>query len=303
MSEPGGLERVTVMVPATSANLGVGFDTLGMALDLWASFTFARSGTLEIHGCEPQFTGPDNLAWTSFLTACESLGTKAPTCSIEIGSPIPLSGGLGSSSTCVVAGVIAAQALSGRPVDQAFTLDVATQIEGHPDNVAPAVLGGLVSSFIRDGKTVSSRFDVAPNLRFIVAAPPYQVRTVEARKVMPREVPLETTVWQMGRCVATVLALEAGDARLFGEACQDRLHEPYRKALIPDYEPLRSRAMGAGAVGFFISGSGSTMIAVADGDEMAERVIHALGDERPDLWLREVAAIKLGAHLAQAAEG
>lgn len=298
MTESDLPAEVTVMVPATSANLGVGFDTLGMALDLWASFTFRRSRTLEISGCEPQFTGADNLAWTSYLTTCEYLGVEPLTCAIDIDSPIPLSGGLGSSSTCVVAGVIAAQVLSGSGLDQARALDIAAQIEGHPDNVAPAILGGLVSSFIRDGKTFSNRFDVAPNLRFIVAAPPYQVRTIEARRVMPHEVPLETAVWQMGRCVATVLALEAGDAGLFGEACQDLLHEPYRKALIPDYEPLRSRALAAGAVGFFISGSGSTMIAVADGDEMAERVIHALADERPGLWLREVAAIKLGAHLA-----
>lgn len=290
-------EPITIAVPATSANLGVGFDCLGMAFDLWASFSFAKARKLEIRGCEERFRGRDNLVWTSYLAARAGLGLDPTPLSILIDSPIPLSGGLGSSSTCVVAGIMAAQAIDGIPSDPSRTLDVAAQIEGHPDNVAPAILGGLVSSFIKSGKTVSTRTDVAPNMRFIVIAPPYEVRTADARRVLPEMVSRSTAIWQMGRCVATVRALEQGDADLLGKACEDRLHEPYRKALIPDYEPLREIALSSGACAFFISGSGSSMVAVADGDETAGRVACALSAERPEYWMRSVAASPRGAYV------
>ena len=292
-------ESIVVEVPATSANLGVGFDCMGMALDLWARFTFARSKELVIDGCQERFRGRDNLAWTSYLTALAGLGSDPAPVHLTIDSPIPLSGGLGSSSTCVVAGIVAAQAMTGMMPDLDFTLDVATQIEGHPDNVSPAVLGGLVSSFVRDGKTFSNRFEVADNLRFVVIAPPYEVRTEEARKVLPQTVPLQTAVWQMGRCVACVEALEDGDSALFGKACEDRIHEPFRKELIPDYEPLRDTALSSGADAFFISGSGSSMIALTDGDAAADEVACAFSEARPGMWVRRVTASQEGARVIQ----
>lgn len=288
-----------VSVPATSANLGVGYDCLGMALDLRATFGLIRSDELEIHGCEERFRNPDNLVWRSFLTTLAALGVEPFPVRIDIESPIPLSGGLGSSSTCVVAGIVAAQSLVNDEVDQALTLKIATQIEGHPDNVAPAILGGIVSSFVADGETISTRADVAENLRFVTVAPPYEVRTADARRVMPREVPLSTAVWQMGRCAATVQALCSGDANLFGKACHDKLHEPYRKLLIADYEPLRKVALSSGASAFFISGSGSTMIAVADGQQKANTVAQAFSSVRKDLWIRVLSASSIGARLEQ----
>ena len=292
-----GRERpmVIVRVPATSANVGVGFDCLGIALDLTATFLMTPSDRLEVEGCEQRFRGEDNLVWQSYLDACERLGTQARPLHITILSPIPLSGGLGSSSACVIAGIGAAMALSPEGFDRARALELAVAIEGHPDNVAPALLGGLVSSFVDErGQTTSTRMDVAGNLRFVAVAPPYEVRTAEARRVLPTEVTRETAVWQMGRCVAVVRALELGDAALLAAACHDRLHEPYRAKLIPDYEPLREAALAAGACAYRISGSGSTMLAVADGDETAARVADALRAERPDFWLQTLPANTLG---------
>ena len=292
-----GRERpmVIVRVPATSANVGVGFDCLGIALDLTATFLMTPSDRLEVEGCEQRFRGEDNLVWQSYLDACERLGTQARPLHITILSPIPLSGGLGSSSACVIAGIGAAMALSPEGFDRARALELAVAIEGHPDNVAPALLGGLVSSFVDErGQTTSTRMDVAGNLRFVAVAPPYEVRTAEARRVLPTEVTRETAVWQMGRCVAVVRALELGDAALLAAACHDRLHEPYRAKLIPDYEPLREAALAAGACAYMISGSGSTMLAVADGDETAARVADALRAERPDFWLQTLPANTLG---------
>lgn len=292
-----GRERpmVIVRVPATSANVGVGFDCLGIALDLTATFLMTPSKRLEIEGCEQRFRGEDNLVWQSYLDACARLGMQARPLHITILSPIPLSGGLGSSSACVIAGIGAAMALSPDGFDRARALELAVAIEGHPDNVAPALLGGLVSSFVDEGgQTTSTRMDVADNLRFVAVAPPYEVRTAEARRVLPTEVSRETAVWQMGRCVAVVRALELGDAGLLGVACHDRLHEPYRAKLIPDYDALREAAFAAGACAYMISGSGSTMLAVADGDEAAARVADALRAARPGFWLQALPANTLG---------
>lgn len=283
--------RVCVRVPATSANVGVGFDVLGVSLDLFASFSFSPASELRILGCDERFRGSDNLVWTSYLTACRELGATARPLEIVIDSPIPASGGMGSSSACVVAGIVAAQLLSGHGYDADEALDVATRIEGHPDNVAPAIKGALVSSFVdEDGSVCALRWDVAPNLRFVCMAPPYRVLTSEARKVVPRTVPTQTAIWQVGRCVAMVQALERGDAALISRCCHDRLHEPYRAQLIADYERLRATSYAAGACGFVISGSGATMLAIADGDEVADHVAAAATTAVEGLWVRVLRA-------------
>lgn len=295
VTRPAHPGRVTVRVPATSANVGVGYDVLGLALDLTATFMFSQADRLEIMGCEPEYRNQNNLVWTSYLSACHALGTNPAPLHIGIHSPIPLRGGLGSSSACVVAGIAAAQALAGRAYDRSFTIDLATRIEGHPDNVAPAVLGSLVSSFVEEGHTTALRWEVAKSLRFVAIAPPYQVLTPEARKLIPTSVPTSTAVWQVGRCVAMIKALELGDAELIGRSSHDRLHEPYRAKLIPDYEALRSHALAAGACAYLISGSGSTMLAVADGDETAARVAAAVDDGSiPNLWVRTLRANTFG---------
>ena len=282
--------RAVVRVPATSANVGVGYDCLGLALSLEATFIFEVADRLSIDGCEERFRGEDNLVWTSYLDACRRLYVRPHRLHITIHSPIPRSGGLGSSSACVVAGIAAAQALNASGFDPKGSLEIATLLEGHPDNVAPAIMGGLVSSFSDGRHTHSLRFEIAEGLAFVAIAPPYEVRTADARKVMPQSVPTETAVWQIGHCVAAVHALTTGDAGLLAVSCQDRLHEPYRSQLIADYEPLRRTALAAGAAAYLISGSGSTMLAVCDGRKAAERVacsVTNMVENRVEgLWVR-----------------
>ena len=294
-------DRVIIRVPATSANVGVGFDCLGIALDLFATFTVQRADELRITGCEDRFRGADNLVWTTYLAACAELGCKMSRMHIHIDSPIPLSGGLGSSSACVVAGIIAAEELSGKGYESAFALDLATRLEGHPDNVAPAILGSLVSSFVNDaGYTTSLRYDVADNLRFVALAPSYEVRTVDARQILPREVPLSTAIWQMGRCVAVTHALATGDCDLLASACVDKLHEPYRAQFIPDYDCLRNASLEAGAAAFTISGSGSTMLAICDGDDVAAHVEAVAQEAVEGIWTRILRASDQGASVERA---
>ena len=141
-----------VSVPATSANLGVGFDCLGIALDLRATFSFDFADSLVIDGCDPALAGDDHLVWTSYCDTCDRLGRSAAPLHITIDSPIPITGGLGSSSACVIAGIIAAQVLVGDGFNRADALEEAILIEGHPDNVAPALFGGLASSCITDDR-------------------------------------------------------------------------------------------------------------------------------------------------------
>ena len=236
---------VRVSVPATSANLGVGFDVLGLALDLAAEFAFEPADTLKIDGCAPELAGEDNLVWTSYLCGCREFGLEAQPLHITESCTIPSSGGLGSSSTCVVAGIAAAQALSGLPLDRERTLSLATAIEGHPDNVAPAVMGGLVSSYVEEATTVTTRWVVADNLRFVCMAPPYRVLTRDARRALPAMVPTSTVSWQgllaggtlprdgerprEGRCRRNPRLLPRQDSRAVPRAPHPRLPDAARR--------------------------------------------------------------------------
>ena len=138
---------IKITVPATSANLGIGYDTLGMAVSLYSHFTFERADKLTITGCPEEFQNENNLVYVSFVDALAAWGEPAFPVAIDIQTDVPVARGLGSSSTCVVAGIMAAAALTGHTVDRAELVRIATEVEGHPDNVAPAILGGAVCSF------------------------------------------------------------------------------------------------------------------------------------------------------------
>lgn len=257
----------TITVPATSANLGIGYDCLGMAVSLYARFSFERADELSIHGCPEEFRTEDNLVYRSFLAALEQWGEQPFPVSIGIDTAIPVSRGLGSSSTCTVAGIMGAAALTGRIVGRAEAVSIATRMEGHPDNVAPAIMGSLVCSFTPEGALPRCiRYDVNRHLKFVTIVPPYEVKTESSRKIVPKEVPLSTAVWQMGRIAGLTRGLETGDADLIAAACEDKLQEPYRRTLIPDYDDVRRICLEGGACTLWISGSGSTMMAAtADG--------------------------------------
>lgn len=256
---------IRITVPATSANLGIGYDILGMAVSLYSHFTFDRAETLTITGCPEQFQNEDNLVYESFVNALAEWGEKTFPVSIDISTEVPVARGLGSSSTCVVAGIMGAAALTGHTVTREELVAIATAVEGHPDNVAPAILGAAVCSFTPEGELPRClRYEVSKRLRFITIIPPYEVHTSDARKVVPQEVPLSTAVWQMGRIAGLTRGLEMGDLDLIAASNDDRLQEPYRRALIPDYDAIRETCLTGGAKTMWISGSGSTLMAVTD---------------------------------------
>ena len=273
---------IKVTVPATSANLGIGYDTLGMAVSLYSHFTFDHADTLTITGCPEEFQNRDNMVYVAFEQALEQWGMEPFPISIDIQTEIPVARGLGSSSTCVVAGIMGAAALTRRTVTREELVAMATALEGHPDNVAPALLGAAVCSFTPEGELPRClRYNVSERLRFITINPPNEVHTSEARKVVPQEVPLSTAVWQMGRIAGLTRGLETGDTELIAAANDDRLQEPYRRKLIPDYDAIRATCLEGGAKTIWISGSGSTLMAVTDDTIVAKFLQVRLREQFP----------------------
>ena len=274
---------IRISVPATSANLGIGYDTLGMAVSLYSHFTFERADELTITGCPEEFRNANNLVYVSLVDALAEWCEEPFGVSIDIQTEVPVARGLGSSSTCVVAGIMAAAALTGHTVTREELVAMATRVEGHPDNVAPAILGAAVCSFTPDGRLPRClRYNVSDRLRFVTVIPPYEVHTSEARKVVPQEVLLSTAVWQMGRVAGLTRGLETGDASLIADANDDRLQEPYRRALIPDYDAIRETCLAGGAKTMWISGSGSTLMAVTDDTIVAKFLQVRLKERFPE---------------------
>ena len=273
---------IKITVPATSANLGIGYDTLGMAVSLYAHFTFDLADELVITGCPEEFQNEDNLVYQSFTQALGTWGVDPFPIALDIQTEIPVARGLGSSSTCVVAGIMGAAALTRHTVTREELVAMATAIEGHPDNVAPALLGAAVCSFTPAGELPRClRYEVSDRLRFVTIIPPYEVHTSEARKVVPQEVPLSTAVWQMGRIAGLTRGLETGDTNLIAAANDDRLQEPYRRELIPDYDAIRRTCLEGGAKTLWISGSGSTLMVVTDDTIVAKFLQVRLREEFP----------------------
>lgn len=272
-------ERVTVKVPATTANLGPGFDCLGMALDIWNSIDVQVGPPgIEITG-EGEKTlprGPDNLVARSLRASFEEAGLRAPEVRISCRNEIPLDRGLGSSSAAVVGGLAAGNELAGRPLDSRRLLELAESFEGHPDNVAPALLGGC-RIVVRDGESlITALVPVPETVRTVLFIPDVPMPTDSARKLLSDTVSRRDAVYNIGRAALLVRAFATGDKAHLAEATQDRLHQPERRAIFPAMGNIIRAAIGAGALGAFLSGAGSTVIALAEereftiGYEMAD---------------------------------
>lgn len=254
---------IRVKVPATSANLGVGFDCMGLALDWQGVFTFRFDGPeFMISGCPKAYQNKDNLVYHAFARTLMALGKRVPVVQIHIDTPIPVARGLGSSASCIVAGVLGAVAYSGQKLPLQELLRLATLLEHHPDNVAPALYGSLCASFMENGLPYTAQFAVHEKFRFVTIIPDYEVRTEDARRILPSDMSYADAIYQMGRCATLGKALESGDEEMVRHACIDRMQEPYRSRLIPEYDEVKRLCMDLGALAFVISGSGSTMLAV-----------------------------------------
>ncbi|MEH1892679.1 MAG: homoserine kinase [Nostoc sp.] len=264
------VSAITVTVPATTANLGPGFDCIGAALKLYNEFKFTRleEGELIIHvtGTEAERvkTDENNLLYQAFVKFYQHIEQTPPIVKIEIKLGVPLARGLGSSATAIVGGLVAANQLEGAPMSQSKVMELAIAMEGHPDNIVPALLGrcrlAATSGAGWEICDVPWHKDVVP----VVAIPDFELSTLEARGVLPTEVSRADAIFNMAHLGLLLRGLETGNGQWLKTGLQDKLHQPYRKALIPGYDALNIAAVSAGAYGMVISGAGPTLLALAD---------------------------------------
>ena len=264
-------QRVIIDVPATTANLGPGFDCLGAALDLNNRFTMGRiEGDSEcfeliIEGSEGSHLrgGPENLVYRAAQRVWHAANIKPVALEARVRLAVPPARGLGSSATAIVAGLVGANALVGEPLSREKLLELAIDIEGHPDNVVPSLLGGLCMT----AKAASQRWRVVrcewnSNVKAVVAIPSIRLSTNVSRRAMPKAVPIGDTVINLGALTLLLQGLRTGNGDLIADGMHDRLHEPYRWRLIRGGVDVRQAALEAGAWGCAISGAGPSIIAL-----------------------------------------
>ncbi len=283
-------QKVVVRVPATTANLGPGFDCLGMALGLYNIVTVrVTAGGLDVRikgeGAEALRWGEENRVLRALRVAFEQAGERLPGISAELENNIPLARGLGSSAAATVGGLVAGNALCGYTLSTEDLLRLATQLEGHPDNVVAALLGGLVIVVEEDGKLQHGRVPVPADLQAALFVPDLTMPTGEARRVLPQQISRADAVYNIGRTALLVAAISQGNYELLDVATRDRLHQPYRESIFPAMPRLFEAARQAGALGVFLSGAGSVILAlcrenaqaVADGMTKAARDLDLSG--------------------------
>lgn len=261
------MTAINITVPATTANLGAGFDCIGAALTLYNQFRFTPSEDFRISvtGLEAQKVSTDdsNLAYQSFVKFYEHQGEQTPPVHIEIVLNVPLARGLGSSATAIVGGLMGANHLAGLPLSQDEIMDLAIAIEGHPDNVVPALLGGCRLAASGDNWAICDvpwHESIVP----VVAIPNFELSTAEARRVLPPQVSRADAIFNTAHLGLLIRALQTGRADWLKVALQDKLHQPYRQALIHGFEAVQTAAIEAGALGLVISGAGPTLLALVD---------------------------------------
>ena len=275
---------VTVTVPATTANLGPGFDCLGAALTLYNQFQFTSRDAADtavritVTGEEaPRVkTNANSLVYRAFVKLYQQLGQIPPPVEIAIQLGVPLSRGLGSSATAIVGGLVGANQLAGEPLGLSELMQLAIPLEGHPDNVVPALLGGCrLAAQATDQNWEICEIPWHSNLIPVVAIPNFEVSTKQARAVLPTQVSRTDAIFNLAHLGLLLRGLETGNQSWLEAGMQDKLHQPYRQTLIRGYEAVRDAALYTGGYGMAISGAGPTLLALSN-SQQAEAVASAM---------------------------
>lgn len=261
----------SVQVPASASNLGAGFDTLSVALGLRLCVEVEPVAGTQIEWVRGWDSAEENLLARSLDAALEILRVKPSGMHITMENPIPLRRGLGSSAAAIIAGIRIAERICGVTLSEEKRFEIAYPLEGHPDNLAASLLGGWVLSWVDNGKMKAERVASSLSCRFVVAIPNVTITTREARAILPEHYTRADTVFNLQRCALLVHTLHTGRKELLREATRDQLHQSYRCPLVPGMQRLLeiqgvSEELANSLLGIFISGSGSSVIALADGD-------------------------------------
>lgn len=261
---------VRVKVPASSANMGAGFDTLGIALSLYSRLEVEETDsgicieTLNSTGYVPQ--DKSNLVYRAMNEVFRETGRGVKGVKIVQDSAIPMTRGLGSSSGCIIGGMLAANVLTGRTLSYRDILDLAAKMEGHPDNVAPALYGGMCVSMPAGGTTQFKSIKIDPKIKFAIMVPDFFVATKKSRGVLPEYVLRSDAAFNIQRSSMFVAAMATGDMDMLKYAVQDKLHQQYRKAYIDGFDDIMTMSYKCGSRATYLSGSGPTIVSIIDKD-------------------------------------
>lgn len=277
--------KVSVKVPATTANIGPGFDCLGMALPIYNTITIeetvlpgtgieinviAESAAIDELSLEHIPLDENSLVYKAVELLYNSIGQTPSELKINIHSNIPVARGLGSSASVIVGALIAANELLGKPADEVALLSIACEIEGHPDNITPAIVGGLVlSSQEDDGSVIYRKLDWPTEWAITVCVPDFELSTDIARSVLPKEVPMKDAIFNAQRLGMFVQAVNTKDADLMKLALKDRLHQPYRMKLVPGLDKIMDNLRHIDSVlGCVLSGAGSSILVISEKNDL-----------------------------------
>ncbi|MCI2036173.1 MAG: homoserine kinase [Oscillospiraceae bacterium] len=255
---------IRIQVPATSANLGSGFDSLGIALNLYNQIWMEEYDSVDISSKDDVEIPKDksNLIYWAAEQLYSRCGRKLPGLKIVQLNNIPIARGLGSSSACIVAGISGANRLLGSPLNRQGLIDLAAEIEGHPDNTTPAIEGGLAASAIEAGRVYSVSVPVSEKIRFVLFIPPFELKTEKARSVLPKQYSREDAVYNLSRSALMTASLFSGRLENLRVAVQDRIHQPYRASLIDHLDDVFRMSYELGSLGTYVSGAGPTIISL-----------------------------------------
>lgn len=257
---------IRIDVPATSANLGAGFDSLGIALSMYNRFWMEESDTLDIRCTDGADIPKDetNLIYWAANYLYAQCGKKLPGLRLVQENNIPLARGLGSSSACIVAGILGANRFLGNPLTETDLINLAAKIEGHPDNTSPAISGGLVASAMEGERVYSVSVPVSEKIGFVAMIPPFELKTEKAREMLPKQYSREDAVYNLSRSGLMTASLFSGKLENLRVAVQDRIHQPYRSGLIPNYDTVFRMSYELGSLGTYVSGAGPTIISMVE---------------------------------------
>jgi len=295
-------DRVVLNVPATTANLGPGFDSFGFALDVWNRVTVSRadkfSMTISGEGADRLQADENNMIVKMTKKAMETLGQEMPPLKFECQITVPPTRGMGSSSSALVAGLAAGLALGGKdmstPATKKLLLQLAAGEEGHADNVAPAIYGGFQIAFLSKGNWITQRVSIPDGLQCVLFIPDGEMSTTEARAVLPESLPYSDAIFNISRAAMLVNCFATAQFNPLRYAMEDRLHQQYRSHMFP-FTPFIKCALEAGAHGAFLSGAGPTILAIAGGvgiadpgsDTMSQFLAESVSDAMLDVANKE----------------
>lgn len=278
---------IKITVPATSANLGPGFDSLGIALNLYNNIYMEEYDGIDISSLDNSFVpkGENNLIYRTVKDFYDLCGKPFKGLKLQQENPIPMARGLGSSSACICAGIVGANKLLGSPLSNDEMVNLAARLEGHPDNSTPAFVGGFVAAVFDGNKVTYVKTPVSDDLKFIAFIPDFPLKTSKARKALPKEILHKDAVYNLSRASLMSMALSLKQYDLLPTAIGDKLHQPYRMGLIENSERIFDLAYKSGSLAVYISGAGPTIMAITQDDKFLIKAASYLKESGINNWL------------------